>query len=114
MKNLPLGVIAFLEATSAIIYCLLTAQLISGTGNLFGQLPEFFNPGIFLFFLLFSGIVALLVYFGYPFILIFEKKQTANAIKLVLYSILWTIFLLLALLFTLPKIFPSTHPPVSY
>lgn len=103
MKNskLSLGFIGFLQAAGVAFYCGLIGLLLWRGNKLFGKTPNFL--GAFLFLVLFSAsaLVCALFTLGYPAFLVWKKKQTIKALKLVSYTAGWLVFFVLFVLFYL-------------
>lgn len=95
---MSLDFIAFLQALGLTAYCSLVATIIWRGNQWFGTLPNYFGPFLFLVLFTTSALVSAIITLGYPFIL-WQKKQTKQAIRLVLYTAAWLVgFTLLSLL----------------
>jgi len=94
-KKVSLPFIAFFQAISLVIYCGLVGLLIWQAESWVGRIQTFLGPVLFLVLFVVSALISALIVLGYPFILFWEKKQTIKALKLVIYSIFWLIFVIL-------------------
>lgn len=101
MKRLSLEFVGFLQAFALVVYCSLVGVLFWRGNELFGPSFTFLGPAVFLIIFVASAVISALLYLGYPFILFWEKKQTKNALKLVVYTTGWLLlFLVLFFLFS--------------
>ncbi|MDO8487831.1 MAG: hypothetical protein Q7S31_00755 [bacterium] len=71
--------ISFVQALGLTVYVSLVAVLIWQGNNWFGQLDTLLGPMLFLSLFVFSAAVCGLIFGGYPFWLVWEKKQTKKA-----------------------------------
>lgn len=102
-RKYSLGFVAFLQALGLILYCSLVALLMWRGNQLFGHVPSYFGPLLFLILFSTSALVCAIITLGYPFIL-WQQKKTIQAIKLIICTAIWlTCFtlLLLTLIFLL-------------
>lgn len=90
-RKLSLKLIAFLQALGLVIYCGLVFLLFWQGENLFGRYPSYLAPLLMLVLFSASALVAALLTLGYPIILFWKKKQTAQALRLVGYTAVWLI-----------------------
>lgn len=93
--------ISFLQALGLFLYCLLIGLFMWKANTIFGPVYSFIGPALFLILFVVSAVISALIYLGYPFILLWEKKQPRLAIKLVIYTTLWAAFFFLLFLFLL-------------
>jgi len=91
MGKLSLGLIGFLQAVGLTAYCSLVGILFLHGNKLFGRKPGFMAPVLFLTVFCTSALISALITLGYPIILIWKKKQTIEALKLVTYTAGWLI-----------------------
>ena len=93
--------VGFLQAFGLTVYCSLVSLLIFHGNSLFGRVPNFAGP--FLFLLLFSTSVLVcgLVTLGYPFILFWKEKKVEEALRLVGYTTVWSISIVCLVLFAM-------------
>jgi hypothetical protein len=98
IAKFSLGFIGFLQALGIFIYCSLIGLLMWKGNDLFGPMSTFLGPTLFLIIFIISAVVCCLLFLGYPFILFWEKKQTKNALRLVLYTSGWLTLLILLIL----------------
>ncbi len=91
--------IAFLQALGLILYCSLVGLIIFQGNNWFGPLSSPFGPVLFLLLFVVSALISASLVLAYPFLILWEEKNTRKAIKLVIYTTLWLVlFVLLFLL----------------
>jgi len=101
-KNYSLGLISFLQAFALTIYCSLVAVLFWRGNKWFGKVPNYLGPLLFLILFSTSALICSLLTLGYPAVLLWQKKKTDQAIKLVIYTTGWLIlFTLLVIVFIL-------------
>ena len=89
MKKVSLNFIAFLQATSVVIYCGLVALLIWRGNEIFGGAPNYFGPLLFLTLFVTSALVTGLLVLGYPIKLFWIENKKKEAIKLLVETALW-------------------------
>lgn len=101
-RNLSLEFIAFLQALGLLAYCSLVAIIFWNGNRWFGNVTGYFAPLLALVLFTTSALVSSLLTLGYPALLLWQKKQPAQALRLVSYTtgwlILFTLFVILALL----------------
>lgn len=97
-KKLSLPFIGFLQALGLVVYCSLVAWLMWGGEKIFGPPYTFVGPTMFLILFVVSALISALLILGYPFILFWEKKETLQALRLVVYSIGWLLLFVLLLI----------------
>ena len=100
-KNCSLCTISFFQAFFQLIYIALVAILFWKGNELFGRVPNYIGPVMFLLLFVASALISALIILGYPFYLFWEEKKTKKALKLVAYTTVWLIFFLLMILFFL-------------
>lgn len=86
---MSLGSIALLQAAGLVAYCSLVGWFMLNAGKWIPEKPGFPGPAVFLLLFIVSAVITSLIYLGYPFYLIWEKKQTAAAIRLLLMTTAW-------------------------
>jgi len=97
-EKTSLGLISFLQALGLAVYCSLVALLFWRGNELFGKVPNYWGPVLFLIIFTTSALISALLVLGYPFYL-WQKKETKKAIRLVGYTTAWLVgFTLLGLL----------------
>ncbi len=98
-----LGLIAFLQAAGLIAYCSLVAVLFWQGNRLFGKVPNYLGPMLFLVLFSTSALICAIITLYYPFVLFWQKKQTDKALRLIVYTAGWliafTLLILLSLVF---------------
>ncbi len=97
-EKYSLGFIAFLQALALILYCSLVAIFIWRGNQWFGKMPGILGPLLFLTLFTTSALVSAVITLGYPFILVWQKKQTVQALKLVIYTAVWLLFFTLLII----------------
>lgn len=87
MKKLSLGFIAFLQAVGLICYTSLVGFVMTNSH------PDqtILGGTVILSVFMISAVICSSLYLGYAFWLFWERKQTKNAIKLILYTSFWLI-----------------------
>jgi hypothetical protein len=98
LENFSLGFIAFLQALGLTAYCSLIAVFFWQANQWFGRVPTYLAPLLFLTLFTTSALICAIMVLGYPAILLLSKKQTAQAIKLVLGTALWLVFFTLCVM----------------
>ena|SRR3989338_7803035 len=93
--------ISFVQATGLLIYCGLVALLIWNGNKWFGKVPNYIGPLLFLTLFTTSALVCALIVLGYPFYLLWEKKKTHDAIKLVSYTAFWSVLFVLTIIYVI-------------
>ncbi|MBU3956678.1 hypothetical protein KKI19_00130 [Patescibacteria group bacterium] len=97
-KKYSLPFIAFFQALGLVIYCGLVGLLFWQGDKWFGPMSTFLGPAFVLVLFVVSTLISALIVLGHPFILFWEKKQTIEALKLVVYTIAWLIFFILLII----------------
>lgn len=97
-KKYSLPFIAFFQALGLVIYCGLVGLLFWRGERWFGPMLSYWGPVFFLVLFVASALISALIVLGHPFILFWEKKQTIEALKLVVYTIAWLIFFILLII----------------
>jgi len=100
-KKFSLGFIAFLQATGLVVYCGLVGLLFWQGDKWVGVPFTFLGPAMFLVLFVASALISALLVLSYPFILFWEKKQTAKALRLVAYTTAWLILYTSLIILTL-------------
>lgn len=98
MSMKKLWVVGLLQATGVLSYCGLITLLMSRGNQIFGKVPDYFGPLLFLTLFSTSALICALITFYYPFMLFFQKKQATVAVKVVLYTAGWLLLFTLTLL----------------
>lgn len=98
MKKLSLPMIGFFQAIGLTVYCSLVSILFWQGNKLFGNVPNYFGPFLFLIIFTTSALISALITLGYPFLLFWEKKQTKEALKLVGYTAGWLVLIAVLIL----------------
>ncbi len=100
-ERLSPPIIGLLEATGLAAYLALFAAFLNNANNWFGSLANrgFLGPMLALAIFALSAIVCVAVMGGYPFYILWEKKNTKLAFTIGFYSTFWLfIFIILTLL----------------
>lgn len=90
-KKYSLGLIAFLQALILVVYCSLVAFVMWNSNRWFGKVPNYFVPLLILILFTTSALISGIITLYYPFILVWKKKQTDQALRLVLYTAGWLV-----------------------
>lgn len=91
-EKYSLPFIAFFQALGLVVYCSLVGLIFWRGDKWFGPMATFLGPAFVLVLFVASALISALIVLGYPFILFWEKKQTAKALRLVIYTIAWLVF----------------------
>lgn len=89
------------QATGLTIYCGLISYILWQGNTLFGSVPNFLGPLLFLVLFVTSALVSSLIALGYPFILFYKENKPAEALKLVAFTAGWLILIALFVLIIL-------------
>lgn len=89
--GLSLEFIGFLQAFGLTVYCSLISLLMFRGNDLFGTVPNFAGPLLFLLLFSTSVLICGLVTLGYPFLLFWKEKKVVEAFKLVGYTTVWSV-----------------------
>ena len=93
--------VAFLQAIGLVFYCGLVGMVMWNGDSWFGKMNSYLGPVLVLVLLVLSVLVCALLGLGHPFLLFWEEKRPRDAVRLVLYTTLWLLGLLLLLMFAL-------------
>lgn len=104
VNKFSLSFIAFIQALSLMMYCGLIAVIFWRGNQWFGKVPNYLGPFLFLILFTTSALISAILTLGYPFILFWQKKQTIQALKLVIYTALWLLFFTLLTIFLILQI----------
>jgi hypothetical protein len=91
LEEQPLGLVGFLQALGVAAYCSLVGLLLMYGSAVFGKQPRFSATVLFLVLFCTSALVCAIITFGYPVFLFWVKKQTREALKLVVYTAGWLV-----------------------
>jgi len=98
LKNKSPKRVAFYQALGQIAYILIVAFVFWRGDKWFGPVDNYLGPIVFLTLFVVSASISGLIVFGYPFYIFLEKKQTKEAIKIVVYTTAWLVLFLMFLL----------------
>ena len=94
--------VALSQAAAATAYISLVGLLFWKGNVIFGKVPNYWGPLVFLILFVVSALITGLLVLGYPFIVFWDQKRPKKAIGLVLYTTLWlSLFLLLVLVWAI-------------
>jgi hypothetical protein len=102
-RKYSLGFTAFLQAAGLTTYCSLVALLLWQGNRWFGKVPGYFGPLLFLILFSTSALICALITLYQPFVL-WQKKQTDQALKLIVYTTGWLFFFTVIILILLLSI----------
>ena len=91
-KKFSLSFLAFFQALGLVVYCGLVGLFFWQGERWFGPMVSYWGPVFFLVLFVVSALISALMVLGYPFILFWEKKQTIEALKLVIDTTIWLAF----------------------
>ncbi len=93
---MKLPLIGFYQALGLAAYCSLVAVLFWRGNQIFGRVPNYLGPLLFLILLVASALICAFIGLAKPFLLIWEEKKTKEALRLIGYTAAWlTLFTLL-------------------
>jgi hypothetical protein len=98
VSDRSLKYLSFIQAFSLLFYIGMVAALMTNANKLFGKIPTFLGPVLFLTLFSTSALICGLITFYFPFILFWYKKQVEQAITLVFYTARWLILFTLIIL----------------
>jgi hypothetical protein len=103
MHKLSLKTVAFLQAAGIVVYVLLFAFVVQTLGRHFEPMPvsPFLSMALALMAFVFSASVCATIFLGHPAYLFFDGKKK-EAVRLVLWSIIWLAAFVAILLVLLP------------
>ncbi|OGG03394.1 hypothetical protein A2W14_07505 [Candidatus Gottesmanbacteria bacterium RBG_16_37_8] len=104
-KRFSLGFIAFFQSLGLFLYCSLVAVIFWKGNSWFGRVPNYIGPLLFLTLFTTSALVCGFLVLGYPFLLIWERKKPIEAMKLIGFTVLWSMLFVLSILFLISRIF---------
>lgn len=81
--------VAFLQALGLTFYCSLVGLLMWKANSLFGKIDSLLGPTLFLVLFVVSAMICALISLGYPFLVFWDKKNTKEALKIVVLTALW-------------------------
>lgn len=91
-KKLSLPLIGLAQALGLFAYISLVSLIFWQGNNWFGRMDSYLGPILLLTLLVLSCLICALITFSYPYKL-WSKKQSTEALKLILYTTLWLISL---------------------
>lgn len=89
---------AFFQGFGVVFYISLVALFMANAERLFGKVPEYLGPMLFLSIFSTSALVCAILTLYFPFMLFFQKKQVNQAVRLVVYTAGWMIFFTLLII----------------
>jgi hypothetical protein len=88
----PLWLLGFLQGFGVVFYCSLVALLMANGNKLFGRVPDYLGPFLFLTLFSTSALICAIITLYFPFILFFQNKRPTHAVRLVVYTAGWLFF----------------------
>lgn len=98
MKKLSPPIVGLLQAIFLSLYCALIGTFFWKANSWFGNINNLFAPFIMLSLFVVSALICAIISLGYPFIIFWDKKNTKQAIKMVLYTAGWLILFIIIFL----------------
>lgn len=96
---MSLEFLAFLQSAGIVVYCGLIGLVLWQGNTLFGVVPNFWGPLLFLVLFSTSALICALLAFGNAFQFLYVKKEPQKAIKLVALTTIWLmLFVVLVLI----------------
>ena len=86
MKKYSPALVGLFQAAGLLLYCSLIGLLIYNGETLFGKLGEFVAPILFLVLFAVSALICAIITLGYPFLVLWESKNTKRAVSIVLFT----------------------------
>jgi len=91
MKKLSSSLIGFIQALGLSIYCALVGVIFWKGNTWFGKANNLIGSFTMLSLFVVSALICALIALGYPFIIFWDKKNTKQALKLVIYTACWLV-----------------------
>jgi len=92
VSDRALKYMSFIQAFTLLVYIGLVALLMASGNQLFSnKIPNYLGPLLFLTLFSTSALICAIITLYFPFILFWHKKQTLQAVKLVIYTARWLI-----------------------
>lgn len=97
-------VASFLQSLGLISYIALVSTIFWKGDEWFGKMDNYLGPLAFLTLFSVSALICGFIVFGYPITLFFVRNMKKEAIRIVVYTAVWTVsFLILLLAFTVSR-----------
>jgi len=92
MNKLSPLFIGLIQSVGLSLYCALVGTIFWRADTWFGNDSSILGPFAMLSLFVVSALICALIALGYPFIVFWDKKNTKQAIKLIIYTAGWLIF----------------------
>lgn len=99
MKKLSPPLIGLIQAFCLSLYCALVGVIFWKGNAWFGKANNLTGPFAMLSLFVVSALICALIALGYPFIIFWDKKNTKQALKMVVYTSSWLILFVVITLF---------------
>ena len=99
MKN-KTWAIGLLQALGLVVYCSMVATVMNNAERWFGKMDHVLGPVLFLSLFVVSALICGSVALGYPFLVLWEQKNTKKALKIVGFTIGW-LMVIVVVIFTI-------------
>ena len=96
-----LAFIGFIQAILLTSYCGFVATIMLNANRWFGKVTTPLGPILFLLLFITSALISVFIVFWYPFQLFWYKKQTENAVKLIMITTGWLVLFVILIIFLL-------------
>ncbi|PIR43840.1 hypothetical protein COV24_00565 [candidate division WWE3 bacterium CG10_big_fil_rev_8_21_14_0_10_32_10] len=91
IKKLSIEMVAFFQALGVLVYIACVSVLFWQGNNLFGNVPNYMGPLLFLLLFASSALICTLLVLGYPIKLFWLENKKKEALKLLVYTSLWMV-----------------------
>lgn len=102
VKSLSPAKIGGLQALGLVSYIALIGTIINNAQTFFGRIDHtIFAPILFLTLFSVSALISALVTLGYPFLVFWDRKNTRQALEIVVYTAAWLVLFILGFILIL-------------
>jgi hypothetical protein len=98
MKKLSLPIIGLLQASGLATYVSLVAMIFWKGNTWFGKMDTILGPVAMLSLFVVSAMICALITLSYPFIVFWDKKNTKQALKIIMFTAAWLVFFVIVFL----------------
>jgi len=95
MKKLSSPLIGLIQALGLSLYCALVGIIFWKGSSWFGNMNNLTGPFTMLSLFVVSALICALIALGYPFTVFWDKKNTKQALKLIIYTACWLVLFVL-------------------
>ncbi|MFC1626031.1 hypothetical protein ACFL1Q_03250 [Patescibacteria group bacterium] len=105
LEKLSANKISFIQSISLFAYISMVSVIFWKGNSWFGPINNYFGPVLVLSLLVVSALICAIIALAIPFYLVWEKKQTQKAIKVVVGTSLWMVLFFFLTLLTIILVF---------